>query len=145
MKLHADWPEYTGRWDSTNPHSEIQSGLEDYPTFATAAAPSAKADPIALSDMESVTAYYLAEGGTVWHPGDYIGTEIEFVIKGTLKDGRWFSGTLWNDYTGWGCQSGADFRVAATEAEVDAYGLDKRERELLGIADPTSGSDRRDS
>lgn len=60
-----------------------------------------------------------------------------WVICGELNDGRFFALSAWCDYTGWDCQAGGSAFVAASEAEVVRFGLDKRERELLGIALPT--------
>lgn len=136
INLNPDWPVYDddeGRWYNFGPANEIAVGFENRPTFQTAAPFSQATTPFGMRDIEKVTDYYLSSHGIGWEPGGYIGTELEFVIIGQLKDGRWFSGSLWNDYTGWGCGSSADFRVADTLGEIHQYGLDEPERNRLGI------------
>ena len=137
-KLHPDWPEWDDTkksWENGGPAVELASGFDDYPTFQTASPVSQKTDAFSMHDIDHITDYHLESGGTVWEPthGDNIGSELNFVLVGQLKDGRWFSGTLWNDYTGWGCQSGADFRVADTLGEIHQYGLDESERNRFAI------------
>ena len=137
IKLHPNWPGYNtakARWDNEGPTAEIASALDDYPEFVTAQVPQAKADPIALDDIDSVLTYHLESNQEVWAPGESIGTELKMLLLGKLKDGRWFTLSAWNDYTGWGCQSGATFTIGDTLEAVSAYGLDERERNLLGYA-----------
>lgn len=136
VKLHQDWPEYNTAlrsWDNEGPAAEIASAFDDYPSFVSATAPQSQVDPIAFDDIDSVISYHVRSHEAVWAPGASIGTELEMVLLGKLKDGRHFTLSAWNDYTGWGCQSGATFTIGDTIEAVTAYGLDERERNMLAI------------
>ncbi len=62
--------------------------------------------------------------------------ELNWIVWGILKDGRYFSLSAGCDYTGWDCQASGDGRVAETEDEIIRFGMDDEERKRFGIANP---------
>jgi hypothetical protein len=127
MRLHDDWPEVNGDdayFILPTPYDDISVALE------TARA------PVALADLATVTHYGINYHGHTWTPGEAGGSELEMVLLGTLRDGRHFALEAWNDYTGWGCQDGADFYAGDTEGDVIHNGLTQEGRTRLGVSLP---------
>lgn len=58
---------------------------------------------------------------------------------GRFEDGRWVSVEGWADYTGWGCQCGADFYVSDSRDDVISNGVTVDMARTLGIAKPGAG------
>lgn len=142
VQLNPNWPPYdeAQRYLDGNPHYELVSAFEAYGDFSTASFPSEKVNPFTFDDIAEVTEYDIKSHEERWEkPGDYIGSELDMVVVGRLKDGRWFSGKAWNDYTGWGCQDGVDWKVADTYTQLVYDGLDDEDRNRLALPlDPSS-------
>lgn len=64
------------------------------------------------------------------------GGSRNFACVVELTDGAWAACMAWADYTGWGCQDGVEWRVAADLPSIVSYGLDREGRERLAL---TSG------
>lgn len=76
---------------------------------------------------------YGSEGVHGWKMGEAVGTELSMVVLGELHDGRWFGLEAWNDFTGWGCQDGADLYIGESRIDVVLNGLTQEGRSALGI------------
>ena len=70
-----------------------------------------------------------------WAVSNEGGGDRDVVLIAELRDG-WASLTAWCDYTGWDCQSGGNWKWAATKDEIIKNGLDKEGRIRLGLALP---------
>ena len=57
----------------------------------------------------------------------------DWLIGGTLNDGRWFFIAAGCDYTGWDCLSGGNAYVALTRAEIERFGMGDDDRRRLGV------------
>ena len=145
MRLHPDFPDFEPAetdsdyyWDYPIPYDEIQAALKHYPTVQAAAPLGEKLDAPTLADLAEVTHYSISWHGQPYRPGgdDNGGSELMLVLLGTLKDGRWFALTAWNDYTGWGCQDHCDIRISESRDDVIRFGLDNEGRETLGLPLP---------
>lgn len=129
-QIHPDWPEVpdgsTETWLLPDPLGDFASTLEA----------ARGTDDVTLADVALIHRYRISSNDGLWAPGSgSIGTELELSVVGRLVDGRWFAAEGWNDYTGWGCQDGADLLVGATEDEVVYDGLSKEARGLLGYSE----------
>jgi hypothetical protein len=80
---------------------------------------------ITLDRLVSVEAFY-AESPEGW------GSQNVFALV-ELTDG-WATIIAWCDTTGWDCQSGGDWRWAATREEAIRNGLGNEERAALGLS-----------
>ena len=135
--LHPDWPPFdpaADRWDHEGPAGELAYALDpDEAKFATATAPAQPCGGFQLESVAQVVRYRVWSHSEEWKPGDgRIGSELEMYLVLRLTDGRWVSVEASNDYTGWGCQSGADFRIGDTEQQVVQFGLSQSGRVALG-------------
>lgn len=135
-KLHPDWPETEvdgDRWSVEGPAGELTYALDpSEANFATAAAPPTTCPGFDLADVGQVVRYHVDSNEGLWAPGRDIGTELEMYLVLKLTDGRWAAVEASTDYTGWGCQSGADVRIGDTEQQVVEYGLTRSGRDALG-------------
>ncbi len=61
------------------------------------------------------------------------GNDKNFAAIVHLADGRWAGCMAWTDFTGWGCQQGVYWRVAATRDDAVRFCLDKDARRRLGL------------
>lgn len=69
----------------------------------------------------------------VWiEDGDNDGPD--WLIGGTLKDGRWFFIAAGCDYTGWDCQSGGNAYVGSSREAIERFAMGESDRERLGVA-----------
>jgi hypothetical protein len=59
---------------------------------------------IATAEMTEIKGYEVSEDE---YPEGYGDRDYEWDVR--LKDGRRFNVTGWHDYTGWGCQDGAEY------------------------------------
>lgn len=59
--------------------------------------------------------------------------DADWIIGGTLKDGRWFFLAAGCDYTGWGCQEWGNSYVAESREDIERFGMGDGERDRLGI------------
>jgi len=118
-----------------DPHLELVDAFRDNPTFRTAQPFGTNIPGFGIEDIDQITNFLIEsnDNSEPWELDETIGTQLNMLVVGVLKDGRWFSGAFYNDYTGWGCQSGADFRVSESEQTLYEYGLDASERDKLGI------------
>lgn len=95
----------------------VQSAYEYHPT-----------DELSAKDVKEIAwvGYHVE-----WEDGDLISA------IGVTPDGRWV--TLYGgcDYTGWDCQSGADWYVTDSYEDACANGLTNEMRDLLGIKRPS--------
>lgn len=66
----------------------------------------------------------------------------DWLIGGTLRDGRWFFLAAGCDYTGWDCQAGGNAYVADSRADIERYAMGDSDRDRLGVVLPEIG-DRR--
>jgi hypothetical protein len=89
---------------------------------------------ITLDRIEAVDAFH-AES-----PEGYASTNVFALVR--LTDG-WATLVAWCDTTGWDCQSGGDWRWAATREQAVANGLGNEERAALGLS-LAAGSEVRD-
>lgn len=78
-----------------------------------------------LNDVREIVHYWSRADIEGWD-----GDEVKYVI--TLTDGRWVFVEGWCDYTGWGCQDGADAYYASSEEELVKHHLSVGDRELFG-------------
>ena len=125
-KLHPDWPETDlsgASWEKPDPFGDIECALHV----------ARGGRPLVLADLASVTDYSIRSDDGEWQPGGSIATELSMYILGTLKTGEWFALEAWNDYTGWGCQDGADLYIGPTREDVIANGVTNDGRSALGI------------
>jgi hypothetical protein len=60
----------------------------------------------------------------------------DWIIFGTLKDGRWFSLKAGCDYTGWDCQASGNSHTAATRDELIRMGMDAGTRKRFDLMLP---------
>lgn len=124
--LHPDW---TG----DSPLYDFKEALSVARQYAATIPASEIGRRITLNDVLRVVKYEASYSGDKWKPGDYTGTELDLRVLFRLKDGRWGLLTGWNDYTGWGCQDGADLKVGefgmlrATATADDRVWLDEVE------------------
>lgn len=58
---------------------------------------------------------------------------VNFACVVELADGTWAACMAWADTTGWGCQDGVEWRVAADLPSIVSYGLDREGRERLAL------------
>lgn len=65
----------------------------------------------------------------------------DWLIGGTLSDGRWFFIAAGCDYTGWDCQSGGTAWVGLTRDDIERFGMGDSERERLAVDLPPLGED----
>ncbi|MER7280489.1 hypothetical protein ABT369_39230 [Dactylosporangium sp. NPDC000244] len=61
------------------------------------------------------------------------GGSRNFACVVELTDGTWAACMAWADYTGWGCQDGVEWRVAADLPSIVSYGLDCEGRQRLEL------------
>lgn len=125
--LHPDWEGL-----AENPSSDLGYALQAETQMTAAPIPTAIQRAICYQDIAEVVRYAVSYHGAQWKPGDETGTELSLCAVARAKDGRWVAVEGWNDYTGWGCQDGADIRVGATEDQVVRYGLSESARGWLG-------------
>ena len=59
--------------------------------------------------------------------------ERDWLVGGTLRDGRWFFIAAGCDYTGWDCQSGGNAYVAESREQIERFGMGDEDRRRLGI------------
>lgn len=126
MRLHPDFPETpekgTRSWDIDTPLDDIEQALQ---------ASGGKAD---VWDLAEVTDYSVSYHGTEWTPqNNAAGSELSLYVIARLKDGRWLGLEGWNDYTGWGCQDGADAYFGTSREDVIANGITNDGRSALGL------------
>jgi hypothetical protein len=143
IKLHPDFPQVElpvgepeyGYWHLPTPLDDIATALA-YESSAQKAAtpmPSDLEHRILIGDLAEVVRYRIKYHDEVWTPGgNAAGSELSMALVARTTSGEWLSIEAWNDYTGWGCQDGADVRVGGTEEQVVKYGLTVEARTLLG-------------
>lgn len=90
---------------------------------------------IRIEDVAAVDAYHLTTEEGVWSPGKQLGREPGVAALLHLKDGSWLGLEGWADYTGWDCQSGADFWRADSRDECIAL-MSAEARRTLGFEPP---------
>lgn len=140
LTLHPDWPELSDErlqpWDLPEPWYDFVSALD---------AVYGDVEKITVTQVAKIERYRVSWHGQVWVPGsnDAGGTELDMQLLGKLHDGRWFALEAWNDYTGWGCQDGADLYIGRTRKDVIANGLTESGRSALGL--PTVAEQRREA
>lgn len=127
MRLHPAWPDVEGApeyvWDYPDPVRDLAHALN------VASGPT-----IPLIWVAAVEEFFIDSNDGRWtKEGDGVGTELSMVLIGTLTDGRWFALEAWNDYTGWGCQDGADIYAGPTREDVIANGLTNSGCLALGL------------
>lgn len=66
----------------------------------------------------------------------------DWLIGGTLQDGRWFFIAAGCDYTGWDCQSGGAAYVASNRDDIERFAMGDEERRRLNVVLP-EGAERR--
>ena len=59
--------------------------------------------------------------------------ELDWIVYGKLKDGRWFVLRGGCDYTGWGCRGDNSGDVADDKETLMTFGMTKYERERFGL------------
>ncbi len=116
---------YDPSWNLGDPLYDIQVALE--------VAMAASGDKLTLWDLDEVTDYYVSSHEKVWEPGQSVGSELNLYLIARLKDGRWIGLDAWNDYTGWGCQDGADVYFGDSREDVIANGITNDGRSALGL------------
>lgn len=125
----APWPDEYVAYDFTEAISTASP--------VAPATPGASAgNPVAPGDVAEVTDWYVTYNGGppyVAGSGD-TGTELTLIAILRLKDGRWAALQGWNDYTGWGCQDGAEMKVGESREQVVRFGLDDDGRRKLGLS-----------
>lgn len=123
----------THPWPHDDLRSDFQYALDAWGGTRSIGVPGEPLPHLTEGDVAEVVRWYVSyHGYDRWQPGDDTGTELTLAAVLRLHDGRWASVVAWNDYTGWGCQDGADIRIGATVDEVVAQGLDQESRVLLG-------------
>jgi hypothetical protein len=133
-KLHKDWPEFEIGGPLSDPMYDLDTALDEGEQKFAHAQPTPVNPRISLADVEKVTDYDISYGGIEWTPeSSYGGTELEMLVIGKLRDGRWFYVSAGNDYTGWGCQDYSDVRVARTRKQLVEQALTDSDRRALGI------------
>lgn len=132
-KIHPDFPEFDtaqDSWDMAAPVSDIQNALQY-----------ARGDKFQIAEIDAITDYSIFYNGQPWQQGDEYGTELEMSLIGTLVDGRHFSLSAGNDYTGWGCcGDDAEIYIGATRQDVLSKGLTNEMRRALGVELPGATS-----
>lgn len=80
-----------------------------------------------------ITADRIVSVAGLWaeSPEGYGSTDV--ILLAELTDG-WATLTAWCDTTGWDCQSGGEWKWAATRDEAIRNGLDKEGRGRLGLS-----------
>lgn len=86
---------------------------------------------ISLDRMKRVDAFHVGS------PEGYASTEVFALVE--LVDG-WGTLVAWCDTTGWDCQSGGQWKWAATREEAIRNGLGTEERARLELSLPEDGS-----
>ncbi len=126
--LHPDFPatpeKGTSTWDMPSPLNDIEAAL---------AAAGGRAD---IWDIAEVTDWSISHHGIDWTKGGSGGSELSMFLIARLKPGRvaeWVALEAWNDFTGWGCQDGADAYYGPTREDVIANGLTNDGRSALGM------------
>ncbi len=59
--------------------------------------------------------------------------EKDWILLGSLRDGRWFLLVGWCCYTGWDAAGGAAATVACNLVELLQFGITRQERENLDV------------
>lgn len=93
-------------------------------------------NPITPADVAEVTDWYVTyhEGPPYIAGSGDTGSELTLIAILRLHDGRWVALQGWNDYTGWGCQDGAEMKVGGSREQVVRFGLDDDGRRKLGLS-----------
>lgn len=60
--------------------------------------------------------------------------DYNFAALVELTDGTWAACVAWTDTSGWGCQQGVYWRIAATRDDAIRFCLDKDARRRLGLS-----------
>lgn len=123
--LHPELPTFdasAGAFDIPEPLDDLLMALEQ------------GSDELSLRDIDHIEAFAVFYHGTRWTLGDSGGTELDMSVLGVLTDGRWFVVEAWNDFTGWGCQDGADVTIGATRADV-LENTTKSAKEAMGVSE----------
>ena len=136
LKLPEGWEPYKGTsrdcWDEPTPWHDIAAALDVAGDHHEAFLGGAVCR-VHLTDIVEVAHAYISYHGATWAPGEGAGSELELAVVVRLRDGRWAAIEGWNDYTGWGCQDGADVRVGFSEEDVIRGGLTQEARAKLGL------------
>ncbi len=124
LPTNSEWT--TSDWAQTFPATEGgpfgTSG--DYSgTFA--------AGDLSSTRIEDVTPDRLAE--VIDFYGAAPGGELEFCAVARLTDGSYACSEAWADFTGWGCEANAYWKVGPTYESVLAE-LSKENRNKIGVA-----------
>lgn len=83
---------------------------------------------------EDISAERFAEVEAVHGESTEGGCSVDIVLLVRLTDGSYATCMAWADYTGWGCQDDAVWKVALTRDDAIRFGLDQRGRRLLGLS-----------
>lgn len=112
-------------WDLPTPLDDIAYALER----------ASDAGSIGLWHLAEVTDVSISYHGSPYSLTDKTpgGTELQLCLVAQLTDGRWIGLEAWNDYTGWGCQDGADAYIGDTRDDVIANGITNDGRSALGL------------
>ena len=95
----------------------------------------AQVEDITPERIARIDASYLNEG-------DYAETDLAALVE--LTDGTWAAVMAWCDTTGWGCQSGVQWKWGRTREDVISQGLDNAAREAMGLeTEPTTSTPER--
>lgn len=92
--------------------------------------------------LEDITAERIAKVHEFYAaPQDGAGwAETDVALIAELTDGTWATCVAWCDSSGWGCQQGANWRVAPTRDLAISQGLDKAARAFLKLQLPGEAS-----
>ncbi len=111
-------------WDLPAPLDDIVYALER----------ASAAGSIGLWHLAEITDVSISYHDATYTPENKLsGTELQLYLVARLTDGRWIGLEAWNDYTGWGCQDGADAYIGDTRDDVIANGITNDGRSALGM------------
>lgn len=88
----------------------------------TISEPDISLEPFTREDVQDI---YGLDGG--------VHDEIDWVIYGKLKDGRYFFLKAGCDLTGWDCQADGITVVSDSKEDIERFGLDREARERFNI------------
>lgn len=90
-------------------------------------------DPAKPGDSVGVQSFNVDDVASVVAYDEGVNDESNWLILGTLTDGRIFYLSAGCDYTGWDCQCWGRSWVAHTMSDMIAYGIPEEERKRLKL------------